>query len=285
MNDNPTPNVDARVAEGFGREWSTFRQGEAELSAAERRRIFEGYFRIFPWNELPADGGVGIDIGCGTGRWSVLVAPRVKHLHLLDASSDALAVAKDNLSAAANVSFHLGSASAIPLPDRSLDFAFSLGVLHHVPDTEGALAAISAKLKPGAPFLVYLYYAFDNRPGWFRALWRLSDAMRAVLSRIPHPLRLVSSQIIALTVYWPLARGALLLERAGLSPGSLPLSWYRDKSIYVMKTDAYDRFCTSLEKRFTRNDIEKMLTAAGFENVRFSEEEPYWCAVATARRR
>lgn len=280
MTDN-RHNADARVVEGFGQEWSTFRQGEAELSATERQRIFDGYFGIFPWAALPQDGGTGIDIGCGTGRWSMLVAPRVKHLHLLDASSDALAVAKENLASAPNVSFHLGSASAIPLPEKSLDFAFSLGVLHHVPDTEGALAAIATRLKPGAPFLIYLYYAFDNRPGWFHALWRMSDALRVILSRLPHPLRLVSSQIIAALIYWPLAHGALLLERAGLSPGSLPLSWYRDRSFYVMRTDAYDRFCTRLEKRFTRKEIEEMLINAGFEGVRFSDSEPYWCAVAT----
>jgi hypothetical protein len=28
---------------------------------------------------------------------------------------------------------------AIPLPDDSLDFAFSLGVLHHVPNTQEAI--------------------------------------------------------------------------------------------------------------------------------------------------
>jgi hypothetical protein len=46
-----------------------------------------------------------------------------------------------------------------------------------------------------------------------------------------------------------------------------------------MRTDAYDRFSTRLEKRFTRIEIEQMLKSAGFENVRFSNREPYWCAV------
>ncbi len=117
-------------------------------------------------------GGVGLDVGCGTGRWSVLVAPRVQHLHLLDPSAEALNVAKENLRGMNNVSYHLDSVAAIPLPPKSLDFAFSLGVLHHVPDTEAAIAAIADKLKPNAPFLVYLYYALDNRPIWYRLLWR-----------------------------------------------------------------------------------------------------------------
>lgn len=281
--DNADNNVDPQVARGFGEEWSTFRQDEDHLPQQQRAKIFDDYFRIFPWHLLPPGGGVGIDVGCGTGRWATLVAPRVAHLHLLDASADALAVARQNLSVAHNVSYHTASVAEIPLPPGSLDFAYSLGVLHHVPDTEAAIEAIAGKLKPGAPFLVYLYYAFDNRPAWYRALWRLTDLARRVISRLPHALRLAVSQAIAAAVYWPLARSARLLSRIGASPRSLPLGYYTDKSFYVMRTDAYDRFSTRLEQRFTRVEIEHMLKSAGFGNVQFSERAPFWCAVGIKR--
>jgi len=272
-------NLDLRVARGFGREWSTFRQDSDHLSQQQRQAIFDDYFRIFPWHLLPARGGVGLDVGCGTGRWSVQVAPRVQHLHLLDPSAEALSVAKDNLRGMNNVSYHLGSVAAIPLPPKSLDFAFSLGVLHHVPDTEAAIAAISDKLKTNAPFLIYLYYALDNRPIWYRLLWRITDFARLVVSRLPHPLRLVISQTVAALIYWPLARVARFMSRQGRSASALPLSYYADKSFYVMRTDAYDRFCTRLEKRFRRSEIERMLTRAGFKDITFSSKQPFWCAV------
>jgi ubiquinone/menaquinone biosynthesis C-methylase UbiE len=272
-------NVDPAVARGFGQEWSTFRQDQDHLPQQQRLEIFDDYFRIFPWHLLPPGGGVGIDVGCGTGRWAMLVAPRVAHLHLLDASPEALAVARENLGSAKNVSYHADSVAEMPLSENSLDFAYSLGVLHHVPDTAAALEAIAGKLKPGAPFLVYLYYAFDNRPAWYRVLWRATDLARLVISRLPHPLRLAVSQTIAVSIYWPLARVARLLSIVGLSPRVLPLSYYADKSFYVMRTDAYDRFSTRLEKRFTHTQIERMLNTAGFEDVRFSDREPFWCAV------
>jgi ubiquinone/menaquinone biosynthesis C-methylase UbiE len=272
-------NLDVRVARGFGREWSTFRQDADHLSQTQRRAIFDDYFRIFPWHLLPPDGGVGLDVGCGTGRWSVLVAPRVRHLHLLDPSPEALRVAKQNLRGMNNISYHLHSVAAIPLPSKSLDFAFSLGVLHHVPDTEAAIAAIADKLKTNAPFLVYLYYALENRPFWYRLLWHMTDASRFIVARLPHPLRLVISQMVAALIYWPLARLARLMARHGRSSAALPLAYYADKSFYVMRTDAYDRFCTRLEKRFRRSEIERMLTHAGFRNVTFSNKQPFWCAV------
>ena len=265
-----------------GTNGSSFRQGENELSAADRKAIFESYFRIFPWNEL-APNSVGIDVGCGSGRWSAMVAPRVGHLHLLDASKEALAVAEQNLAGRRNVSFHLASVDEIPLADNSLDFAFSLGVLHHVPDTMAAICSVAAKLKIGAPFLIYLYYALENRPWWYRAIWRLSNGFRVLISHLPPRPRLVVSHIIALVIYLPLARLAAVVERFGLSPGSIPLAAYRHRSFYVMRTDAYDRFCTRLEQRFTRKQIDQMLTNAGFDKIRFSDHEPFWCAVGTKR--
>lgn len=278
MSDRPPSNVDPAVAAGFGHEWSTFRQGEDSFSAKDRDGIFESYFNIFPWDRLCVDS-VGMDVGCGSGRWSVKVAPRVGHLHLLDASADALNVARVNLASAKNVTFHHASVGQLPLPAESLDFAFSLGVLHHVPDTQAAIREIAAKLKPGAPFLIYLYYALDNRPVWYRALWKISNLFRVVISSLPEKPRLWISQIIAVVVYWPLARLAALVERLGFSAAALPLESYKDRAFYVMRTDAYDRFCTRLEQRFTREQIKQMLTNAGFQDIRFSDHVPYWCAV------
>jgi hypothetical protein len=52
MND-VTRNVDPDVTAGFGHEWATFRQTESDFSAADREAIFQSYFHIFPWSELP----------------------------------------------------------------------------------------------------------------------------------------------------------------------------------------------------------------------------------------
>jgi ubiquinone/menaquinone biosynthesis C-methylase UbiE len=275
-------NIDARTTQGFGHEWSAFTQNSSDLAAEERQRLFDQYFRLFPWSELTHEAE-GLDAGCGTGRWASLVAPRVGRLHLLDASAEALEVAKRNLVGAGNVRFHFASVGDIPVPDRSLDFAYSLGVLHHVPDTLGALRHIASKLKSGAPLLLYLYYALDNRPIWFRALWKMTNLVRLVISRLPAKMKLVASQLIAATIYWPLAKLSAILNGFAIPTKSIPLEAYKDRSFYTMRTDAYDRFCTSLEQRFTRAEIETMLASSGFDRIEFSEEVPFWCAVARRR--
>src|SRR5687767_4550454 len=154
-------NLDHPTVHGFGEEWSAYDQ--SALVGEEYRKLFDGYFRILPFDELPADAE-GFDLGCGSGRWAAGVAPRVGLLHCIDPSKAALDVARQQLRGHANIRFHLAAADIIPLADGSQDFGYSLGVLHHVPDTAGALIGCARKLKPGAPFLVYLYYALDDQP-------------------------------------------------------------------------------------------------------------------------
>jgi ubiquinone/menaquinone biosynthesis C-methylase UbiE len=272
----PEVNIDAKVVEDFGREWKSFDQ--TSLTEAEHRDLFDNYFGIFPFESLP-QGATGFDLGCGSGRWAALVAPKVGFLHCIDPASEALAVAGARLKQVPNVDCHLADVDSIPLPDSSQDFGYSLGVLHHIPDTEAALRSCVAKLKRGAPFLLYLYYRFDNRPRWFRMLWGMSDAARRVISRMPFPLKKAITDAIALSVYWPLSRTAYLAEKRGLSVESFPLSFYRNASFYTMRTDALDRFGTRLEHRFTRSEIHRMMTGAGLTDIQFSHSSPYWVAV------
>jgi SAM-dependent methyltransferase len=274
------PNVDEKVVASFGQEWQAFDQSAASVD--ELRRMFECYFKVFPWESLPPRAE-GFDLGCGTGRWARFVAERVGKLHCIDPSA-AIDVARRNLQGAANVDFHQASVDVIPLAEASQDFGYSLGVLHHVPDTAAGIAACAAKLKPGAPFLVYLYYSFENRPLWFRALWRASDLFRRVISHLPFFLRRLVSELIAAFVYWPLARAAWLLEKLGIKVDGLPLATYRTRSFYQMRTDALDRFGTRLEQRFSRAQVTAMFERAGLEGIRFSDQPPFWCAVGFRRK-
>jgi SAM-dependent methyltransferase len=270
------PNFDRATIRDFGSEWQRFDQ--RGVPSEEMIGAFGEYFAIFPWDSLPR-AAVGFDAGCGSGRWASLVAPRVGRLHCIDASADALNVARKNLAGLDNVSFHETPLDAMPLADASMDFGYSLGVLHHLPDPEAGLAACVRKLKPGAPMLVYIYYAFDNRPVWFRLLWRATDLLRRALSQAPFFLKSAAAELLAILVYWPLARGAWLFERFHCNVANWPLSAYRWRSYYTMRTDALDRFGTRLEHRMSQAQIKAAMENSGLHQIRFSSAGPFWCAV------
>jgi SAM-dependent methyltransferase len=271
-------NVDAKVVEDFGKEWKAFNQ--KEFTGQDLQKAFDQYFNIFPFEKI-GKNSVGFDMGCGSGRWAKLIAPRVKHLNCVDPSSVALEQAKSNLECHANCSFECAAVSNSTIANGSQDFGYCLGVLHHIPDTTAGLQSCTAKLRSGAPFLLYLYYRFDNKPLWFRLIWKASDFVRKVVSALPFPIKLFVSQVIAVSVYWPLSRLSLLMDHLGMTVSNIPLSDYRNKPFYFLRTDALDRFGTKLEKRFTKNEILKMMNDAGLVDVRFSAGTPYWVAVGT----
>lgn len=268
-------NVDNKTVASFGDEWSRFDQ--SDMTAKESQKAFKEYFSVFSWDHLP-ENAEGFDMGCGSGRWANFVAPRVGKLNCIDPSS-AIDIAKSQLKHHSNISFFQDSINSTNISKESQDFGYSLGVLHHVPDTPAAIKSCVELLKPGAPFLVYLYYAFDGRPIWFQFLWRASDILRKIIFRMPPSLKNLITDIIAALVYFPLAKISLILTKLGISVKNFPLSFYKDHSFYTMRTDSRDRFGTPLEQRFSKDKIQSMMEEANLKNITFSEKAPFWCAV------
>ena len=268
-------NIDKSTVDSFGDEWGRFNQ--SSLSNEEAKKIFDQYFEIFPWSSLP-NNAEGFDLGCGSGRWAKIMVSKVGHLHCID-PSDAIEIAKQSLADFSNVSFYKKSVDEFSLPANSQDFGYSLGVLHHVPDTAAAVRECASLLKPGAPFLMYLYYALENTSFFYKFLWKCSDYLRKVICRLPSDLKHIVTDFIAILVYFPLAKISLLLEKVGISISGIPLSFYRNCSFYTMRTDSRDRFGTPLEQRFTQVEIRNFMHDAGFKNIIFNTSEPHWCVV------
>jgi ubiquinone/menaquinone biosynthesis C-methylase UbiE len=176
----------------------------------------------------------------------------------------------------------VASVNNIPVPDESMDFGYAIGVFHYVPNALDAIKSCVAKLKPGAPFLTYIYYALENRPCWYRSLWKVSDLLRRSVSKLPYFLKYWITSLIAGLVYYPLAKVSLILEKLGFNVEVIPLSAYRKRSFYTMRTDALDRFGTPIEHRFTAAEIQDMMEKAGLERIEFSKSS-YWCVVGYKR--
>ncbi len=269
-------NLDKNVIEDFGKEWKEYNQ--INLNYEELEEIFNKYFEIFPF-EMINKNSEGFDMGCGSGRWAKFISPKVKKLNCIEPSQDALKIAKINLAKFKNCKFENKDVMSNSIKNSSQDFGYSLGVLHHIPNTFLGLENCVKKLKKGAPFLLYLYYRFDNRPLWFKFVWKISNYLRKIISKLPFGLKVFITNNIALVIYLPLARFSLVLEKFNIDVSNIPISSYRNKSFYTMKTDSLDRFGTRLESRFTKLEIKQMMINAGLTSIKFSNNQPYWVAV------
>jgi SAM-dependent methyltransferase len=268
-------NIDKETVKSFGEEWLKFNS----FSLEDIKQIGMDYFDIVPLELFSSDKKV-LDVGCGTGRWAAYMANKVGFVECID-PSDAVYAAAQLLKEYKNIRIARVDIDNIPFEDNTFDLVYSLGVLHHIPDTAAAMIKCVKKVKPGGYFLVYLYYNLDNRGTVFKLLFKISNILRAVISKMPSICKKIICDIIAVTVYYPLAKFSLLVKRTGLKTISqkIPLSYYNDKSFWIMKNDALDRFGTPLEQRFSKEQIIQMMEKSGIKNIIVSNSEPYWHAI------
>lgn len=249
----------------FGEEW----QGFPEI-LPEHEKEFQQYFDLVDIGSL-ANARI-CDLGCGIGRWSHFFKGRCREMVLLD-FSEAIFVARENLRGESNALFFLGDLRWMPFRDDFADFLFTLGVLHHLPT--GALEEVQALSRYAPTLLVFLYYALDNRPVFWRGLLSAVSGVRLVLSRTECPrLRSALTWAFTIGVYLPLISLGHAMCPLGLA-SKVPLyDFYRGKSLRRIRQDVYDRFFTRIEQRFRKEEI--LALRDTFREVIVSDNPPFW---------
>ncbi|MFH1282106.1 MAG: class I SAM-dependent methyltransferase [bacterium] len=249
----------------FGEEWKKY-----EEILPEHQKEFHQYFDIVELNKL--ESCTVCDLGCGNGRWSYFLKDKCKELILVD-FSDAIFVARKNLSSSPNCIFFMCDLKKIPFKGDFANLIFSLGVLHHLPTD--CLQEVR-NLKHFAPeLLIFLYYALDNRPAHFRIILSAVTFFRKIFSKLRSPIiRNFVTTCLTFIIYVPLIYLGKLMKPLNIS-SQIPLyDFYKDKSIKRIKQDVYDRFFTGIEQRVTKKQIEGLSDT--FSKVTVSENLPYW---------
>lgn len=270
-------NIDQEVVKSFGDEWEKFESFEQ----ADLQRTADMYFDILTDKHLNKDT-YAMDMGCGTGRWTKIIADKVAFVEAVDPSS-AIFVADRLLKDTPNVRLTQASVDTLPFGDDIFDFVMSIGVLHHIPDTQKAMNDCVRKVKKGGYFYTYLYYSLDNKGSLFKLLFSVSNFVRRVVSKLPSGLKKFVCDMLAVILYMPFVLLGRLFQKIGLKKlaAKLPLSIYQSQPFYIIRNDSLDRFGTKLEQRFSKKQVEEMMTKAGLYDVVVSPGMPYWHAVGT----
>jgi ubiquinone/menaquinone biosynthesis C-methylase UbiE len=104
-----------------------------------------------------------LEIGCGAGTDMLQFARAGAEVHAIDLSTHSVALAKKRLSVyGLKGEVQEADAEHLPFPDNYFDLVYSWGVLHHTPDTEGAIKEVYRVLKPDGQIRIMLY----NRHSW-----------------------------------------------------------------------------------------------------------------------
>ena len=274
---NRDENIDQGVIDSFGHEWATFDYGETQTTGALNTQ-FDAYCAPIDLSQFDPKKSIAGDFGAGSGRWASRLIPYFSLVYALEPSDGASKVLRDKFSDEPKIVVLQETVGANSIPLESLDLAMSLGVLHHIPDTSLAIKDVSLRIKPGGIFLCYLYYNLENKPAFYKLIFKGVNKVRQIISALPQRVKQIVSFWIAAFIYWPLARFSKALSKLGIDTSNIPLHHYAEMPFVMLANDALDRFGTTLEQRFSKAQITEMLHAADFDisSLKFSDVEPFW---------
>jgi SAM-dependent methyltransferase len=246
-----------RTQASFGYEWTHFNDWRESGSTN-----FGDYFQGVDLGGL--SGATVLDAGCGMGRHARLVAEHVKQVVAVDFSS-AIEQARRNTAEMSNVDCVQADLLSLPLADEAFDFVYSLGVLHHLVETETALKGLVKKLKPGGRLRVYLYW---KRHGWKGRLLDVATAARRLTVRMPFRALRVACWALSVALFCGVIVPYRILTAAGVRAiEQWPLFVYAKYPFYVLYNDQFDRFSAPIEKRYDPAEIRELLLRAGLVDV------------------
>jgi SAM-dependent methyltransferase len=105
----------------------------------------------------PSHFARALDIGCGTGEFSRLLADRSDYVLALDLSPQMIEVAKQRSEGYSNIDYQVGDVMVWDLPVEQFDCVASIATLHHLP-MRSMLARMKGALKEGGSLLVLDLY-------------------------------------------------------------------------------------------------------------------------------
>lgn len=185
--------VDTEIYSGsFGFQWNRFSQTQLD-SANGRTRSRDTFVEKTGWDLERLRGARILDAGCGMGRFAEIAADAGAEVHAIDLSSAVEAAAK-NLADRPDVHVYQADIMNLPFPEASFDYIYSIGVLHHTPNTEQAFRSLVPLLKPGGEISIWVYSTKLR-------LMVGSTVLRLLTPKLPKRFLLATCRL-AVPLYW-----------------------------------------------------------------------------------
>ena len=119
------------------------------------------HYHRFLLKQLPLKCKTILDIGCGTGEFSRLLAKRADRVVAIDLSPNMIEVAKRKSQQYPNIDFQVADVLQWDFPSHEFDAIVSIATVHHLP-VEKLLPKLKAALKPGGKLVILDLLEHEN---------------------------------------------------------------------------------------------------------------------------
>jgi SAM-dependent methyltransferase/uncharacterized protein YbaR (Trm112 family) len=261
-----------KTAESFAYEWKyIYKENDYE------KQNF--YHFLSPYlTEQDLKGKMTLDIGCGSGRFTKWAALSDTKVSFGTDLGETVEVAYEMTKGLPNVCIVQADIYAMPF-ERVFDIAYSIGVLHHLPQPQEGFSRLPKVLKKGGRMLIWVY----NRRGNARALY-FYEPMRAILKQLPKPLLFklcyIPGGVVHLINYSTHFFNALGLKKVG---AKMPFAYYANFPFNMKLNDAFDVLATPKSNYYYRETVEDWFHASELSHVR-SFEHPEAGITVTGKR-
>lgn len=257
-----------RTIKDFGEQWLQYSDNKGYYGSLE---LFSDILSPFIKTDELENCNVA-EIGSGTGRIvNMLLEAGVKHVIAVE-PSEAIKVLYRNIREPDKVTCLKITGDQLPAYGN-LDYIFSIGVLHHIPDPAPVVEAVYKALRPGGHFLIWLYGKEGN--GLYLALIR---PLRVLTKHLPHFILTSLVEVL----YWPLV---VYIKFCYILP--LPLRRYMISVLDKMSPESrrliiYDQLNPSFAKYYTQLEAKKLLSDGKFVNIQIHHRHGYsWTVIGT----
>ncbi|HZZ70846.1 MAG TPA: methyltransferase domain-containing protein [Pirellulales bacterium] len=245
------------VLRTFSNEWTNYEWNERAYWSQTAAAWFRNMRFALDLDRQPLRGKLILEAGIGIGGTADYVA-RSEGCELVGIDLGyAVDAAQRNFGA--NAFLHLVQASvfALPFRERTFDFAYSFGVIHHTFSTPTAFASLARMPKLGGRLYVWVYSFYDEqRHLGRRVLMFMERGLRPIVWRMPEKLQTVA---IAPLVPLYMAYQKMRVWRHG--GGSVAYGWR--EALHA----ARDRFTPRYIHRHTDAEVCDWFHQAGYEHL------------------
>jgi ubiquinone/menaquinone biosynthesis C-methylase UbiE len=139
------------------RSMSTIQTDFDRIALLENDWNHNDHYHDFLLRHVPGRCQTALDIGCGTGTFSRLLADRSDRVVALDLSPQMIRIARERSKGYSNIEFHVADATAWEFPLEQFDCVASIATLHHL-SIEEMLLKMKGALMPGGTLVVLDLY-------------------------------------------------------------------------------------------------------------------------------